>query len=292
MRLLFKRLLLLTVCLLPLQSALAESPRVITSDWATAETLVTMGYPPIGLGDKRMYQNWVKTPPMPEQTLDVGLRFQPNLERLYQIKPDMFIQTDWFTHLKPQFAQIAPVYEVAFANAEGIDYAILVSGTRKVGEIINAKTAAEQLITQTNTQLAEQKSMLVPFNNRPLAIVQFVDARHLRIYGQTSLYQATLNELGLENAWNGESNKWGFANIALADLAKLPPETLLIIVKPHPLGLRSDLEKSLLWQSLPFSKSENYRVFEPSWSYGALPSIQRFAEQLATKLPGQEDAVW
>lgn len=278
-------------CLLSLQSALADL-RVVTSDWATAETLVAMGHPPVGLGDKRMYQNWVKTPLMPKKTLDIGLRFQPNLERLYQIKPDLFIQTDWFSHLKPQFEQIAPVYEVAFATEKGIDYATAVTGTRQLGAFINASEAAEALIQQTNQQLANQKKQLVSFHERPLAVVQFVDARHLRIYGKTSLYQATMAELGLQNAWTGTTNKWGFTNIALADLAKLPEKTLLIMIKPHQFNLRDSLEKSLLWQTLPFAKIKNRRVLEPAWSYGALPSIQRFAKQLVDKLPMEKEEVW
>ncbi len=281
----------LAACLAALPAAHA-APRIATADWSAAETLTAMKLPPLAVGDKRAYGNWVNYPALPAQTLDSGLRFQPNLERLRQLKPDMFVQSSWFAHLKPQFAAIAPVHEIDFATAEGTQYAHTVAATRALGKLVNASPAAEQLIADTERQLTQRRQTLAPYRSRPLAIVQFVDTRHLRIYGRTSMYQAVLDKLGLRNAWQGESNGWGFANITLAKLAELPPNTLLVIVKPHPANVRPGLEKSALWQRLPFAQAANRRVLPPSWSYGALPSMQHFAQQLARALPSERETAW
>ena len=81
----------LTALLLCLCAATAAAaPRVATSDWTVAETLTAMGHPPVGVADRRVYDTWVNYPPLPKSTLEAGLRFQPNLERRYQIKPDFF----------------------------------------------------------------------------------------------------------------------------------------------------------------------------------------------------------
>lgn len=285
-----KRALLILPLLAPLVAQAA--PRVATSDWTTAETLAAMGYPPASLGDKRAYGDWVNYPPMPQTTLDSGIRFQPNLEQLYQTKPDFFIQSTWFAHLKPQFEKVAPVYEVSFAGDNGIQYAQTLASTRKVGAIIGDSAAAERLIRQTENQFARHRRQLAPYAARPLAVIQFVDARHARIYGKTSMFDVVIGKLGLKNAWQGSSNEWGFANIALTDLATLPPDTLLVIIKPHPRNTRAALEKSILWQRLPFSKAANRRVLPPTWSYGALPSMQHFANELAARLPSEKEAAW
>lgn len=282
---------LLTLCL-TLPPAAHAAPRVATADWSAAETLTAMNLPPLAVGDKRAYGNWVNYPVLPAQTLDSGLRFQPNLERLRQLQPDMFVHSSWFAHLKPQFAAIAPVYEIDFAAEQGVRYAHTVAATRALGKLVGASPAAEKLIADTERQLADSRRTLAPYRSRPLAVVQFVDTRHLRIYGQTSMYQAVLDKLGLNNAWRGESNNWGFANITLLQLAELPPGTLLIIVKPHPASVRPGLEKSALWRRLPFARAENRRVLEPSWSYGALPSMQHFARRLAHALPSEREAAW
>ena len=277
------------VLMLPL--AAAAAPRVATSDWTVAETLTAMGHPPVSVADRRVYDTWVNYPPLPKSAQEAGLRFQPNLERLYQIKPDFFVQSPWYASAKPQFEKIAPVYEVGFATDKGIDYAHTVQATRRLGEIIGDKKAAEKLVTDTEKRLETLKNVLKN-QRRPLAVVQFADGRHLRIYGKTSLYQAVFDKLGLKNAWSGASNEWGFSNITLPDLAKLPPETLLLIVKPHPQNTRNILENSALWQRLPFGQAANRRVLAPTWSYGALPAMRHFAEELAEKLPSEKEERW
>lgn len=256
------------------------APRVATSDWTIAETLTAMGHPPVSVADRRVYDSWVNYPPLPASVKEAGLRFQPNLERLYQIAPDFFVQSPWYAAAKPQFEKIAPVYELSFGTPEGIEYEHTVAATRKLAALTGDRAAGERLVRETESLFARAKTVLAPYRNRPFAVVQFADARHLRIYGKTSLFQAVFDKIGVRNAWTGKSNEWGFDNIALPDLAKLPPDTVLIVVKPHPPNTRPILEKSTLWRRLPFSKRENRRIFEPSWSYGGLPSMQHFALQM------------
>ena len=286
----FRRLALLLALWLPL--AAQAAPRIATSDWSVAETLTAMQLPPISVGDKRAYQFWVKQPSLPERTRDAGLRFQPNLERLYQLKPDRFIQSSWFAHLKPQFEQIAPVCELDFADDKGTRFELTVAATRTLGKMVGAEAAAEQLIRSSQQRLNQARTVVAPYRNRPLAVVQFVDSRHLRIYGESSLYHAVMTQLGLQNAWRGESNAWGFANIPLTRLAQLPPDTLLLIVPPHPPLVQHALQKNAVWQRLPFAQSANRRVLDHSWSYGALPSMTHFADQLANRLPDTRERPW
>ena len=286
----FRHLALLLALWLPL--AAQTAPRIATSDWSVAETLTAMQLPPISVGDKRAYQFWVKQPSLPERTRDAGLRFQPNLERLYQLKPDRFIQSSWFAHLKPQFEQIAPVSELDFADDKGTRFELTVAATRTLGKMVGAEAAAEQLIRSSQQRLNQARTVVAPYRNRPLAVVQFVDSRHLRIYGESSLYHAVMTQLGLQNAWRGESNAWGFANIPLTRLAQLPPDTLLLIVPPHPPLVQHALQKNAVWQRLPFAQSANRRVLDHSWSYGALPSMTHFADQLASRLPDTRERPW
>ncbi len=281
--------ILMLAGLLTAAAAVPAAPKVATSDWAVAETLTAIGLPPVSLGDKRAYQTWVAQPMLPPTTADAGLRFQPNLESLYRSRPDLFVQTPWFAHLHDQFARIAPVHEIRFAGASGIEYAQLQTATRQLGRLLDHERAADTLIADTERQLQQQRQLLQQYRHRPLAVVQFVDARHLRIYGRSSLYHATLTRLGLHNAWQGDANEWGFAQIGLAELARLPENTLLIIVAPHPQPIQAALAKSAVWQRLPFSRANNQRLLPPSWSYGALPAVRRFADQLTATLTNQQE---
>ena len=185
-----------------------------------------------------------------------------------------------------------------FGTAKGIEYAHTVEATRRLGKIIGDPSAAEKLIARYGKPcLPAPNPRFRHIAAARLRWCSLPTGRHLRIYGKTSLFQAVFDKLELNNAWTGKSNEWGFENITLLDLAKLPPDTLLIIVKPHPQNTRATLEKSALWQRLPFSRPANRRIFEPSWSYGALPSMQRFTLQLMRSMSSenpsaQKEVAW
>ncbi len=49
-------------------------------------------------------------------------------------------------------------------------------------------------------------------------------------------------------------------------------------------GVEEQLEGSGLWQHLPSIQNGNLLRLPPVWSFGALPSAQRFARELTTAL--------
>ncbi|ULJ60126.1 ABC transporter substrate-binding protein [Wielerella bovis] len=270
--------------LLILPTFTLAAPRIATSDWTVAETLTALGRPPIMVGDKTAYRTWVAYPALPPSTADMGLRMQPNREYLHRMQPDFFIQTPFYAGIENQLAQIAPVKKIATATEQGTTWAQTLIATRQIAIWADAKPQAEKIIADAEKHFAIQKQQLVSFNKRPIAVIQFADARHVRVYGNTSLFHVVLGKLGLQNAWTGESNAWGFANVALSDLARLPENTLVLIVKPNPLGLEQSLQNSVLWKRLPMSRRENHRFVDTTWAYGGIPSMVRFSDLLVAAL--------
>lgn len=252
------------------------APRIATSDWTVSETLTAIGAPPLAAGDKVSYQKWVGYPKLPENVADFGVRMQPNVEYLARLRPDLFIQTAFYMGSADALRQIAPVHQIDMADERGITWDKTVSATRELAKLAQRSTAAEQFIAQTENQFAQQKRALHAHAKQPVAVVQFINARQVRIYGSTSLFHVVLGKLGLQNAWTGASNQWGFTNIALADLARLPENTLLIVVKPHPTDVGHTLRHSALWQRLPMSR--NHRVLPAVWAYGGLSAMARFGD--------------
>lgn len=77
------RLLFLLCCALSLPLFAAE--RVVTPNWAMASTLTAMGFPPLAMGDKRIYPLWMSDPVQPPSVVDLGERYRPNRELLAQL---------------------------------------------------------------------------------------------------------------------------------------------------------------------------------------------------------------
>ncbi len=172
------------------------APRVATSDWTITETLTAMGHPPVGVADRRVYDTWVNYPPLPASAKEAGLRFQPNLERLYQIKPDFFVQSSWYAAAKPQFEKIAPVHELDFGTPKGIEYEHTLDTTRKLGRLIGDTPAAKKLIRDTEN--------LFPLCGRPVCRrPAFADLQ------QNFALSGRFRQAGAEKRMDGQEQRMG-----------------------------------------------------------------------------------
>ncbi|WP_280550203.1 iron-siderophore ABC transporter substrate-binding protein [Halomonas sp. 11-S5] len=272
--------LLLALALLPTPRALAE-PAIATLDWTLAETLVALGVTPAGVAQIDAYHAWVRAPRLPEASVDLGLRSQPNLELLASLAPDHILISPMFAHLAPRLSRIAPVTTLPLYSPGREPWPQLHELTREVGRLAKREAAAERLIAETETRLAALRQRL-PARVPPLLVVQFMDERHVRVFGEGGLYQAVMARLGLENAWRGETNAWGFSLVGLEQLAGL--EARLVVVEPYPVGVEAALADSGLWQRQSSVRDDTLITLPPVWSFGALPSAQRFADHLVAAL--------
>ncbi|PRY68274.1 ABC transporter substrate-binding protein [Halomonas ventosae] len=272
--------LLLALALVPMPRAQAQ-PAVATLDWTLAETLVALGVTPAGVAQVEAYQAWVGAPRLPAATVDLGLRSQPNLELLASLAPERILISPMFANLAPRLSRIAPVTTLPLYSPGRETWPQLHELTREVGRLAHRKAAAERLIAETEARLEAQRQRL-PARVPPLLVVQFMDERHVRVFGAGGLYQAVMARLGLENAWRGETNAWGFSLVGLEQLAGR--EARLVVVEPYPVGVEAALADSGLWQQQPSVREDSLITLPPVWSFGALPSAQRFADHLVTAL--------
>jgi ABC-type Fe3+-hydroxamate transport system substrate-binding protein len=86
-------------------------------------------------------------------------------------------------------------------------------------------------------------------------LVNITDPRHVRVYGGQGLYQATLDKLGLSNAWQGETNYWGFATSSIEQL-NVKPGASLFYFQPVPEQTLATLNQSPLWRARDFVREQ------------------------------------
>ncbi|WGI25297.1 ABC transporter substrate-binding protein [Halomonas alkaliantarctica] len=273
---------LFVVCMLTVATAHAQWATV---DWTIAETLLAIDAPVSSIAQQSDYHAWVGEPPIPDSVTDMGLRTQPNLELLAHVPPEQTLISPMFAGLTPRLEKIAPVTLFSLYSPGTNTWQEIQTLTRQLGELTERQPQAEELIEETQalmTTLRESRS-LSQSEIAPLLMVQFMDARHVRVFGENSLYNAVLEQLALPNAWDQPTNAWGFALVGIEALARYP-EATLVIIDPLPAGVEEQLAKSGLWQQLPSVKHDNLVHLPPAWSFGALPSAQRFAQKLTTAL--------
>lgn len=280
-RVLIRILSLLLVTGLVVPAHADETPDVATLDWTLAETLLALGVVPEGVAQIDAYHDWVSHPRIPDRVADLGLRTQPNLELLASLGLDHILISPMFASLEPRLSRIAPVTTIGIYGPDSHPWQSMLDATHQVAAVINRPEAARQLIKETESHLANLRDRL-PSDVPPLLLVQFMDSRHVRVFGESGLYQAVLERLKLENAWPGPTNYWGFSLVGLEALANMDAQ--LIVIEPLPVGVRAELENSGLWHNLRVVRERPVIYLPPVWSFGALPSAKRFADLLTDAL--------
>lgn len=261
-----------------------KSPRVAAIDWTLVETLMSLGVVPVAAAQIKDYQAWVMEPLLPEQVVDLGLRAQPNRELAASLELDLILISPLYNAIEPTLSQIAPVQTLTTYNPEKDFWQNLVDTTRRVGELTNHSAEAEAVIEHHRSQIDQMKQKLA-VDAPPLLVVQFIDDRHVRAYGKGSLYDMVINRLGLQNAWEGETNMWGYTTVGIEELIT---EGYLIIVDPVPLSAEGVFDENRLWQALPAVRHDRVLSLPAVWSFGALPSAVRFADELYRALTDQQ----
>ncbi|AWN16083.1 ABC transporter substrate-binding protein [Salinisphaera sp. LB1] len=260
----------------------SAAPRLATLDWGIAQNLTAMGVPPIAVGQTAGYATWVGAPALPPATRNLGLRGQPNLELLAQLDPDRVLITKLYAAIESKLEQVAPVSTVDVYFRPGDVWHNTLAAVKKLGRIAHRPDAARALIRRTEQHI-HQAAARLPAATAPLLVVQFSDARHVRVFGQRSLIQATMQRMGLANAWRGATTRWGVAEVPLSRLAAIQTGRV-VVVGPVPVGVADKIAASRLWQRLPVVRNAPVVYIPGVWSFGGLPSASRFARRVSAAL--------
>ena len=285
------RLLFLLCCALSLPLFAAE--RVVTPNWAMASTLTAMGFPPLAMGDKRIYPLWMSDPVQPPSVVDLGERYRPNRELLAQLPLSLVFDNFFYAHLRAVYPPDVPVVDVLFDGgneAPQQSWATYVTATQQMGDAIGERAAADAYLQQVESALAaygREVRAAAPAVRR-YAVVQFADARQLRIFAPNSLFRVSLDLMGLEQADLGAGNRWGSRLVALPELAQLPEDTCLIIVGPFPRMTEVELSRSYLWQRIGFGARRCLRKVPAVWLFGGPESVALFGRYVHEAMVGDE----
>ncbi|WP_175401005.1 ABC transporter substrate-binding protein [Terasakiispira papahanaumokuakeensis] len=265
------------------------APRLATFDFALGETLNALGHPPVAQAGLDGYQHYARqTGIFPPETANLGGRFQPNFEYLASQKPDaILISPPAHTNLIPKLTPIAPVETFRlyhFAETAPDDWLTIENMTRALGRRVQDPHAAQQLIMQTQQQMDQLKAQVAAVKS-PLLLVRLIDERHLRIFGPGSLEGMVLKRLGLTNAWTKPLGRWGFVQTTADQVFQLNARLILLESPYVETGLQQQLLSQGVWQYWASAQRGDHRVVPINfWSWGGLPSAQRFATGLVQAL--------
>lgn len=261
-------------------------PRIVSLDYGLASTLLSLGLPPVGISDLADWDRWVVEPPMPKSVVDIGSSFEVNFEILVTLKPDIILTTPYLDELLPKLQSVAKVVRLeVFTPGIGSILPAAIAATRKLAGELGRENEAEQFLARADAFFERCGSRLAGKNLPPVALVNFMDARHVRIYSSPGLFHNVLERVGVRNAWTRESNYWGFETIGIEDLSKITdPDARLIAFDPVPPDVLPKLAQSPLWNRLAFARPGHLSILPPALMFGMVNEAMRFAGLLTDLL--------
>ncbi|NOH27361.1 ABC transporter substrate-binding protein [Vibrio mediterranei] len=258
--------------------------RVVVLDWALAESVLALGVQPVAAADVKGYQDWVGSPALPSDTIDVGSRREPNLELIASLKPDLILMSG---HLAPAYEKlnaIAPTIAMSIYNDKQQPYENAKSLVTMLGEVFNKQEQAKSVIAQTEKKLADNGAKVAQLNNgKPFLMVRFIGDKHVRVHSTGSLMNDTISAMSLKNSWNGPTNSWGFSSASVEQLAKYQDSNVLIF-GPLTLQEQTQLNASPLWGAMAFSREHRVKIIPKVWTFGSLIAMQRLSDEVVNQV--------
>ncbi|OWO92231.1 iron siderophore-binding protein [Rhizobium esperanzae] len=258
--------------------ARADDANIVSLDYGLASTMLALGSVPRAIASLRNWSEWVIEPAMPSGVVDIGTTAEINLEVLTSLRPSLILSTPFLAALDEKLSRIAPVeiFTVYAENGEALDRSY--AETLRLGAMIGRQREAEAYLARADATFGRLRDRMKSLSTRPVAVINFIDQRHARIYGGPGLYGGAMRRIGLENAWKGEANYWGFQTIGLEQLAELDEEAHLVVVSPLlPPDVLTRLSESPLWTSLPFVRRQRISVVPGVLMFGMVQEALRFS---------------
>ena len=259
--------------------------RVIALNWAATEALLLLGVTPIGVADRDGYNAWVREPELPEGVANVGTRVAPSLEAISELKPDLIVTSSEMAPVANLLERIAPTYVVSVYKQGSRPFEKASDMLTTLGEMLNREERAKAVLNDIDQTLQTQRRRLenAGLTERPVALVNFLDNRHVRVYAPNGLFQSALDALGLENAWPHTGNYWGFSVVGLEAIAPYQ-DSRIVVISPTLPGLSDTLANSPFWTYLPPVQRDQVYQIDPVWPFGGVFPVKRLATLLAEGL--------
>lgn len=224
-------------------AAAPAGQRVAAVTWSLVETLVALGVEPVAVADRRGYSKWVAHPPLPRDSVDVGRRIEPNLTVLAGTRPDVIVMSGLYAELVRTLERIAPVVTLDIYVPRGRPLDLAREVTDCLALRFSRQADAARLVGRLETatgSLAQAARRSSPPG--PAYIVAFRDADHVRVYGENSLFGEVLARAGIDNAWRGKTNFWGFASVEFTRLDEQAAH--MVVIGPVPLDAAEMMDES------------------------------------------------
>ncbi|WP_199249184.1 ABC transporter substrate-binding protein [[Phormidium] sp. ETS-05] len=268
----------------------ANPTRIVALEWVYVEDLLALGIQPVGMADIGGFQQYVKiAPQLGENVVDVGTRQEPSLEAIAKLEPDLIIGIKMrHESIYNALASIAhtllfdPYPPPTIRQLDEMEQTFW-----KIAEVVNAQAQGEVVWQQfaATFDKATRQIQSMGLAGSPFILGQFMAGLpQIRIFNDNAMAVQLLQAIGLNNAWQGDEDLFGFNTVWLESLPAVENANFFYITEssnPYYTGLRVNP----IWQKLAFVKEKRiYPIGSDTWIFGGPLSAMTFVEKVLAAL--------
>lgn len=271
----------------PLEAAVPQTVKgrggIVVTHVALAEALLALGVEEFGLTNAQVLKYTQAEFLFPDTVFDIGSASEPNLELLADIRPEFILHLENMPPDHRILARIAPVVSIPFRTTEEEDsLQVLLNMLFTIASIIGAQEEAHTFQERVSETFSALRSGLKGRIKHPVLGIDITWSRIFATWGQGSLFDGVLRELGLRNAVTFRDRPVGWAYLTFQEMLEMEG-VHAVHVGPIP----QKTLNSPVWPLLPFVRENRITSLPKLNLYsGGVLTAEHLALNLGATLGG------
>lgn len=242
---------------------------VAVLDMNEADFLDQLNIPIIGM-PKDYVPHFLEKYKSDKQIQDLGAIVQPNMERIYALKPDLILMTPLHVNHYQELSKIAPTihYDINFNDSESNHINLVKDHLMTLGQIFNKEDLAREKALELDAEVKQVQSVTA---NRPeKALVVLHNNGAFSNFGIQSRYGFVFNAFGVKPASKAKDTSLHGQPISSEFIKQADPDILYIVDRTAVMERRSTInaatvENPLLRQTKAWKNGRVIFVDADAW---------------------------
>lgn len=235
--------------------------RVVVLEFSFVDALASVGVSPVGIADDKNSERVIASVrDIIQPWVSVGMRSQPSLEAIAELKPDLIIaDAERHGSVYQDLSRIAPTL---LLKSRGESYQENLAAALKVGVALNKETQMQARIAQHKALMEAYKAKFSSTESIQFAVIS---AKGMWMHGPASYAGGVIKQLGLRSPIP-EQTEQAYLPTSLEQLLKVNPDWLLLgPYSDH--TVVDDWQKNVLFNMLTVAKKQQSVPVSPAlWS--------------------------
>ncbi|CAN5689192.1 hypothetical protein BH24CHL1_BH24CHL1_00610 [soil metagenome] len=267
---------------------------IVVLEWTYAEDLLALGIQPDGVADVEGYRAYLNIQPeLADDVVDVGTRQEPSLEAITALEPDLIIGVQFRREaIYDTLSSIAPTL---LFNPYPEDQTItqfdeMETTFMTIADAVSRVDEGTAVLEEMQAAFDEASAELEAAGQgeQEFLLVQAFTAQEspqMRVFIDSSMAVQILQAIGLENAWEGEFDVYGFNTVGIEALTEVDDANFLYMVQAEDDVFANQWQDNPVWNGLAFvEEGRTYPLGGDTWPFGGPLSAALLANTVVAAL--------